>query len=83
VLTDTQVALIGDLLMLRYGEKDTQLWATLEDAAIPDAHRLAEAGWLDRRWNGNDLAYRASDVAIRAQTVHSLAVAAASTISQN
>ena len=25
----------------------------VEDWAIPDAHRLAEAGWLDRKLEGN------------------------------
>ena len=28
---------------------DAKFWFVVQDGAIPDAHRLAEKGWLDRR----------------------------------
>jgi hypothetical protein len=34
---------------VRLHEDDKELWFAVEPWALPDAHKLAEQGWLDRR----------------------------------
>jgi hypothetical protein len=47
--TDTMQEIIGNAFLLSLEGKGQ----VLEDDAIPDAHRLAEAGWLERRFEEN------------------------------
>jgi hypothetical protein len=34
-----------------------------QDVFLPECHRLAEAGWLERRMHGDDVVFRWSDQA--------------------
>ena len=47
--TDTMQEIIGNAYLLSLEGKGQ----VVEDWALPDAHRLAEAGWLERRFEAN------------------------------
>jgi hypothetical protein len=47
--TDTQL----ELLTAAYATARDGLGVVIEDWAYPDAHRLAEAGWLERRFEAD------------------------------
>jgi hypothetical protein len=85
MLTSSEIAVIGNLLMLRASEHGRELWAAVNDDHALEAERLAQRGYLTRRWDRerDDLVYRATDVAAAAQTLHNAAVATASTMSDN
>jgi hypothetical protein len=63
----------ADALILRASETDgRELWFGVDDGAVPEAHHLVEAGYLERRWDGGrgDIVYRATDAAVRAQEIY-------------
>ena len=75
MLTDKEVKLIGDALLLRAEEweRGCQLWFAINEAEyLPEAHELHERGYLSRRWDRErgDLQYRATDIAVASQEFH-------------
>jgi hypothetical protein len=72
MLTDVEVSLLGDALLLRADEDGAgrEFWFALVDDVIVEAHHLVETGRLDQRVVNGDLVYRASDEAYRAQGLY-------------
>lgn len=74
MLSDAQVALVGQLLLLRAGEREgRELWAAVATGVVDDAHALVEAGYLtSKKSHRGDSVFRASDAAARAQSLHAV-----------
>jgi hypothetical protein len=69
-VTPSQAALFQQATRLRMAEQpDHPIWFCPTDDSFADAARLWTHGALDRRWDGDELVYRASDAAIDAVEV--------------
>ncbi len=66
---------MADALLLRADEQERgkELWFAIRGDLLPEAHRLAERGYLQRR--RRDLLWRASDAAVQAQETHAVMTA--------
>jgi hypothetical protein len=60
-VTELETEIVGMGWELRLLEEDKPLWWAVEPWAVPEAHRLAEKGWLDRRSSGELPEWRLSD----------------------
>ena len=82
MLTEPEIALIGDPLMLRASGTGRELWVAVHNNQAVEAERLTQRGYVRRRWDRerDDLVYRATDRAVAAQEIHA---ATAATINPN
>lgn len=84
MLTDKQVKVIGDALLVRADEweRGCELWLAIEAEYLPSAHELHERGYLSRRWDRKrgDLLWRATPAAVEAQELHAITATAASSV---
>jgi hypothetical protein len=68
--TDTQQEILANAHLLAHDGGKGQV---LEDWAFPDAHELAEHGWLSRRFEANgDMSWHWTDAAEHALDVNAL-----------
>jgi hypothetical protein len=56
-----EIAALGWEIRLREEERGRETWFAVEPRALPDAHELAEKGWLTRRI-GEQPEWRLTDV---------------------
>lgn len=71
-LTDNEVKVAAYLYALRHDEEGRELWEVPEDEDFAVYARLWERGYLDRKWAGGDLVYRATDEMVKAQAMTAL-----------
>jgi hypothetical protein len=67
-LTDDELQVAYDLWAARMGG----LAADVKPEYYPAAHTLAERGWLERRWHGDDMVWRFTDTGLAALNLNSL-----------
>lgn len=81
MLTEAEAQMVADAFLLRVSERDDQeFWFATPDLALIEAHELVELGYLDRRWNGEDILYRLTDRALSAQELHQAMAARAASM---
>ena len=67
-LTDDEGQVIADLWAARMA----RLAGAVKPEFYPAAHALAERGWLERRWHGDDMVFWFTDTGLAALDMNSL-----------
>jgi hypothetical protein len=67
-LTDDELQVLGDLYLARMAG----LAGAVKDEFIPEAHDLAERGWLERRWHHDEMVWWMTDQALTALDLSAL-----------